>query len=674
MLTKKLLCIVSVLLIIGISLLVVLGNEQEKSPKSSVGVPEILHLGTYSVTLAWKSAQPEQGEVVYSPVGRKDMVRRVTEEITDTTLHEVRIPGLRPGTRYTYRVAGSKKRFQFQTKPDDADAFSFLVFFKIIPEKLNDLIFKQSPEFIYIIPRMTQKGSDPFASQRPYLQIFSPQGQDSRYLPQGPNDAPLKAWQLDWGGLRLITLPSLHMPQTFLQKTSSHSIGLILGHPLPSSLDVTKIKKTAFHARLKIYNAKNPQCPVAFVIAWGQRHNSFRVDDVTYLFLSGDASVLRCDVDVDAVRATFVDSGQEVVLKQPPIQEKITCEECRRLADKGAYLESVDAYRQFIKHHRNHYKIDDAYFAIAKLLDERLFQFKQAVQWYTHLVREYPQSALVPLAKQRLDYIQSYSDYDYQPLRQFLEIKIIELARTQRKSEEQKSLLDKVASVIKSYPKSNIAPVMQAWLASQLEDPNKSAKAYQTLQEKYPEHPSAREAPLKIGDIYYRAGQWTHALQWYQEAQEELPDLGKTIAAQIQRAKRNILRDRLAILAWSLCSILFLTALLRNRSCLTRRRWLPLVVGCLVYTTLLFFVAWLIYEQFNSLREIILLVSGIGMSAVLGAFVALQMSEPGSVNYGWVQLALKVSLGMVLGGCFFMSGFFLTLYHVYSHYLKVLGL
>lgn len=69
--------------------------------------PYLMHTTATSAVILWESAAPGIGRVEYGR--RPEALHRVTE-LAARTVHEVRLSGLRPGTRYAYRVVADGRR------------------------------------------------------------------------------------------------------------------------------------------------------------------------------------------------------------------------------------------------------------------------------------------------------------------------------------------------------------------------------------------------------------------------------------------------------------------------------------------------------------------------------------------------------------------------------------
>ena len=642
--------------------------------------PEVLNVSTSQATIAWLSETPYKGKVFYKPAGSNIKPLGVVETFGPSGQHEVVITGLRVSTRYTYWIGNSKNRFQFQTQPGPTGPFSFLLTAGNIGERMVSLVSSEVPEFVISLTEANQQ-TDYFSQVRPYIPIYGPDGVDSPFLrATGERKAvdSVGLWKLDWGGLRLIFADGSDKITTMLDAPAAHTLGVI-----SSTIEIDKeaIKQTELHSILVTHNKRMPARPVAFVAVVAKSEESVEIDGVQYFGIGAagkkaqgaDGIAVRVDVDVESVRAVFLDDGREVVLKSPPLKEKRTCTECRRLADKGAYEDSVKAYKDFIASHQGHFQISDAYFAIASIYDEKLFKFTEALQWYSRLLDEYPKGTLGPLARQRIKYLSTYCDYNYEPLVQFDRIRKIEFARKKHIAEERNKLLVQVESIIKKYPLSKLAPAMQYWLANQYRqiDPDKAVRAYRRLRDEYPNSPQAQEILIEIGETYYNAGRFHQAIEIYTKALTELPDHEKMIKAQISRSVRNIRRDKIALICWGVLALIAGLAILVKPIGIDTSRIGWAIVAFVVLELLLLFGAWLVREQFTSAGEMLLITFFFSAAASISPLISITFGKKVFVKADGV---LPAVIGNMTGMIFLVTAIYLTIYHVNVHYLIVAGM
>ena len=664
--------IILLIALVGIAVVLKRNNSAAFNVK-----PEVFNITTSQATIAWLSQERYKGTVYYISAGSEAPPLSAAETFGGSDRHEVVLTGLRSSTRYTYWIGSSKTRFQFQTQPAANNPFSFLAVWGDVYDRIVPLMRSESGEFIISLTPATDRKRDWFSDVRPYVPIYDLSGIDSPFLADSANknqSVSNNLWKLDWGGLRLIFIDRGAKPEKIaemLDVPSAHTIGII------TSLEFAGASFTdaKLNSILIDHNKQQPAHPAAFVMVIGGGEKNLEVDGVRYFSVNTakQNGALRVDVDTESVRAVFLDENREVALKQPPLKQKRTCEECRRLADKGAYEESVKAYKEFIETHKGGFQIDDAYFAIADIYDSKLFEFENALTWYRRLADEYPDGTLTPLANQRIKYISAYSDYDYKPLSGFERIKAVEYARKKDQPQQREKIFEDVKTLIKTYPDSNVAPVMQHWLANQyqLSDPNKAVEAYMALRKNYLNHPEAQEVMVEIGETYYDAGRYDEAINAYKQALVELPAMADTIKAQIGRSERNIRRVKIAYACWGIVVIIGSVAVLRKPRRIDTRNILWSAAAFMVLFALLSFGAWLIHEQFNSVKEMALIVFFFSVAGGLSALVSLKFTVGADSQS---QNILSVIKGVLAGTVFYLAGIFLAIYYIYVHYLIVIKL
>ena len=654
--------------------------------------PEVLNLTTSQVTIAWVSDKSYKGRVYYRPAASQADPLSATETFGASNQHEVVITALTPSRRYTYWIGESKTHFQFQTQPLPTTPFSFIMVWGDTSNRIMPLMMAEMPEFIVSLTAPVEKGADQFADVRPYLPIYGPQGPDSVFLrtiaePRAPE--PRRSWTLDWGGLRLVFLNQTTKLEKMLKAPAAHTFAVITRPAIltPSSeensgIDPNAIAKSTAHAILVAHNRRNPAQTAAFVGIIGQTDQTAEIDGIEYFAIpvaGSDSGAVRIDIDVESASAFFIDQDRTVALKKPPLMQKRTCEQCRRLADKGAYEQSVKAYEEFIATHQGHFQIDDAYFAIAEIYDEKLFRFTDALTWYKRLIDEYPAGTLTPLAGQRVKYLSRYSDYNFEPLVHFERIRKIEFAKQQGISERDK-LLHQVDSIITEYPDCKLAATMQYWLANQYRqaDADKAVHAYQKLKDKYPHHPQAEQVLMDIGQTYYQAERYKEAMAVYKEALSQLPALEDTINAQIARCRRNIRRVHAAMVCWAVAALVITKAVLVKPVGIGVGRIVLALPGFVVLVILLWFGAWLIKEQFSSPAEMLLLVTSFAAAAAVASVFSISLAEKIFLDHGGgarkPPRILSVATGTVTGLILFIAALYLAIYYINMHYLIVVGM
>jgi tetratricopeptide (TPR) repeat protein len=661
------------------------------TPDSEVVKPEISNVGTTHATISWLSSKSYKGNVFYKPTGTGTAPRSVQDSY-ESRQHEATVKGLKPSTRYSYWIGKNGKHFQFQTQPEAASPFSFMAVYGDVKEKIQSLMINEVFDFFLTLDPLAKSPAspDPFSEARAYVPVFNSKGIDSRILPGvQPGNKSGSGWTLDWGGLRLIFTGQLENLGKYLETQAPHTFGIVTTPQLvfnntevqteAQTDDETAIGTGKLHRRLLAHNQKNTDSPVSFVWVLGKNDTAREVDGIQYMSIpveraAGSAqkgAIIRIDVDIENIRAVYMDKQLEIQLRKPPLKGRRTCQECRRLADKGAYEESIKAYKEFIDNNRGHYQIDDAYFAIAEIYDEKLLTFPRALEWYRRLLKEYPSGSVTPLASQRIKYLENYSGHQFKPLKRFERIRKIEFSRQSAQPAQQEKMLQEVTVIIEDYPQCKLAPVMQHWIANRYRQLSleKAVAAYRKLKTDYPDSPESRDALIEIGETYYYAGQYEEAVEQLLLALNQNPQNEKTITPLIKRAKRNIRRDVLADMSRILLVIfVFLVTVVKPRG-LDLKRLKRIIPAVLLLAALYGFGAWLIHEQFKSNLEIILLSVLLALASGLSAFFSTQLANKlGKTPF------VRMITGSLTGILFYVLALYLIIYYVNVHYLVLVKL
>ena len=145
------------------------GAERAVAPGFVLG-PYLQFPTRESMTIMWETAKPGTSVVEYAtgvPLTHK------VEENKDATVHEVTLTGLKPGTKYVYRVTTTaadgttvtSEPFQFLTAPDEDAAFSFGIIGDTqknptVTGQIAKLIWERRPHFVIHCGDVVDNGPD----------------------------------------------------------------------------------------------------------------------------------------------------------------------------------------------------------------------------------------------------------------------------------------------------------------------------------------------------------------------------------------------------------------------------------------------------------------------------------------------------------------------------------
>lgn len=613
--------------------------------------PTIIQLNESQVTISWESNIPYTGKILYKVAGTKETPREITDKLGETTNHEVELTGLQPSTQYSYWVDGMQNKYNFTTKPVQDAVFSFIVTNNSEEEDYLSVLKSEAASFIISLNKNTTQALEKCAPYVPVFIVDKPQ------------------WIINWGGLHLTVLTK--NTEIDLNMAGNHTAGVFVFSEL---LGNNSIEESNLHLRLKAHNSQVGNTKVSFVGLINSKKEKEKIDGISYVGLAQGKGnnepgnyTFFVNVDIESTSAYFVSAEKEILLKEPPLQGKRTCQECRRLADKGAYEQSIKAYTEFIETNQGHYQVDDAYFAIAELYDNKLFQFQNALDWYNNLTDNFPESNLVPLVNQRIKYITKYNEANFEPLAAFEKVKTYEFAKAKNIQEEQVKVLEKLDKIIKQYPETRLAPVMKLWMANQYQliDVEKAVHIYNSIRIDYADFSTENEVSVKIGETYYKNEEWKKAYEIYTIVAQEYPELNETTSSQLRRIKRNLKRIQRNYISLSILIITFLVLLLLPKRGYKHPGWKTLTIMYIINFGVLFFFAWMYREEFASIKEMLLLIIAFTVSILLGVISAYTFSRKLIQNKPFLANLAGSALGILI----FLCGFYQGIYNIYEHYL-----
>lgn len=361
------------------------------------------------------------------------------------------------------------------------------------------------------------------------------------------------------------------------------------------------------------------------------------------------------------------------------LKPRLTCEDCRALADRGAFEESIKAYLAFIEVNQDHYQIDDAYHEVARIYDTKLFDFASAMPWYHKLMDDYPHSPLCQSARQRVDYLGKHSENGFAALAAFERIRLVEYARHREDPAALEALFEKLKAVLNDFPEAACAPEIRHWLASQYRslDVDRAVAAYKDLYARHPGHPQAREGLIESGDALYRHGRYPDAIAAYRYALARLPGAGKLIQPQIKRSERNLLRIHLMRYAWGLVAVLVFGAIFLPKPGVPMRHWRPAMGAAILLFMVIGGYGCIVQKQFPSPQVLFALAAGFSALPAAGFILSGALAGKllkATVKTGRPAPRHQLLAGLLLGVLFLLPGFYLIIYHVYPHYLVVFKL
>lgn len=680
---------INILLIIFLSCAFYQCKEKKQQESFSPGIAQV---SKNEVVIKWESMETYEGSISYQSAEKKEGRPSSGKDLHESSHHKIVINDLLPGTLYKYWLKNAKTQFTFQTAPENNNPFSFVIAGGDSSEDNTSLIASENCGFMLSVKGRHENAHK---TDNSYLPVFYLDGNNPDL---NQDSIPQAAWKLDWGNLRLVMinketdiLSFLNVPGNF-----NHLVGVIFNSGILNK-NIDEIRSSAFHQQIIRYNKTNvnscgcSKTAVAFVCIVNYPVKNFNLDGINYFSIPVTNKVSEnspiptsvvVNINDESASAYFPATDNELMLKMPPPHGSFTCTECGRLTKKGSYEESIKAYKSFIEKNRRLYQVDDAYFAIGQILDEKLFRFSEAQKWYQLVVDSFPEGTWAFKAKPRINYFVKYSDYNYEPLEKFERIKsryeesnenmMMGQQRTHKGiSPKKQKLLDKAEEIIKEYADCKVVPEITLWLAIQYEqsDIKKVLDYYANLQRKYPEFSKKNEVALKIAETYDNAKLYKDARTAYIKAKDELPQLSESINLQLKLVNKNITRINIKHISWLLAIIILLISILIKPFGIKSPRLKTLVItlSAFIYTFLIFFIILReeIIQMFNSYKEITLFFIAymllIPLSMIIAKTCTMKLCKE--------NIFLAKLFGGIIGMIFFVSVFYLIIYSIYERFL-----
>ena len=485
-----------ILLIAALTLLAFGGCKKE----ANVSDVRIEKLGPFVATVAFRSDVPAKFTIEY---GEGTIFDRSVSDTGETTDHKINITGLKPSTMYTYRIVSTGFSAAFRSGPGSDGAFDLMV----------------------LGPQSSACKTDVPDENRPDLLLLT-------------GDCP--------AGL------GKDEASVFTQKLSEgrkYELGKATIYAAPTAADLAKVPEARADRVQIVATSKLPQTvPANLTGAVVVSPEGFVYNETRQAWT--DATVAWIEVDAFEVAWAHGDGEQRqrsVIIEAPP-ETKKSCLYCDRLLESGRYEESIRWYRNFIEENKGH-EVEDAWFSIARILDEKLFRYRDAVEAYSDFLARFPGNRKATLARYRLDFLKGRSDHNFEPLRTF------EKAKAELVRDNPQPSIDSVEALLKKWPDANVAEDALFWLGNLLQEsaPDTAVDHFSTLIKRFPKSENGAMAAIAIGDIYYRDKKYNKAVAAYEQAAQIVPETYKiSIADKMRKSHRNIKREIARYGSWAL--------------------------------------------------------------------------------------------------------------------------
>ncbi len=562
------------------------------------------------MVLEWQSPEEEQYTLSY---GEGRLLDKKIQEEFATRQHRVVLTGLKPSTRYGYTIKGTGITRSFRSAPGTEGAFDLLLLHKDDPYCQTNELPERLPDIVLLETSCTGK-----------LATLA----DSLLVAELPKD---DARILDFGAARLILSRDATAALAEAKKTPDD-----FHHRLVVLPDVSKDREsdnnvTWLSPRLARHGTTE--------ITWNAKESAWlEIDTYEISWVQGEGK-----------------NHQRKVLVEAPPETRKSCLYCDRLLETGRYEESIDWYRNFIETNKNRHAVEDAAFTIARIYDEKLFQFAKALQEYEQFLKNSPSSRRATLARYRIDYLKRYNDNDFKPLQLF------EQAKALRDRENPEPTIERVNRLLQTYPDSAVVEEVLFWIGHLLEEsaPETAETYYRQLTERFPKGENAIMAAIATGDMAYRDKSYRKAIAAYKEAQKVATKKYRiAIQDKLRKSERNVWREAARYLFWGFFGFwLLLTILWRCRPAL-KDLW---IAGILAsgYVLLGGGYALIDFERARILVETLSVLFAASVLALLWNRALVRSGKLGSI--GAVAHIVTMTLAAI----------YLTLYHF--HYLYIFG-
>ncbi|MDP8223808.1 MAG: tetratricopeptide repeat protein [Candidatus Lernaella stagnicola] len=470
-------------------------------------------VGPFSATVAWESATPGRYDIAY---GEGTLFDRSVSETDAGTSHRINLTGLKPSTRYAYRFGEGGPTFRFRSAAGRGGAFDLVVLDAASPACGPAApLPTPAPDVVVVFGECSGVLAQHPAS---ILTIRGPQAHpvsfgDARIIVVDTPSAAAAALPPDADTRRLVVVPRL--PQ----------------------------------------DAPGEQTPVVL-----SPRGALTAERRVQWPASQDAWLEIDAFEIAQAGAEGDDRVRRVIVPAPPDSRK-SCLYCDRLLEAGRYEESIAWYQNFIRDNQNEHQVEDAFFTVARILDEKLFRFADALLAYDTFLARYSDSRRVPLAWYRGNYLRSRDDFDFQPLESF------ERAKAELVREDPDPAVEKVEAMLADFPHAAVGEDALFWLGNllQTDQPRRAVGYFQQLMERYPQSESAALAAIALGDIHYRANQNRAAIAAYERALETVPPKYHiSLQDKLRKAGRNVGREIARWTAWAILGVWLLLSLVRK--------------------------------------------------------------------------------------------------------------
>ena len=194
------------------------------------------------------------------------------------------------------------------------------------------------------------------------------------------------------------------------------------------------------------------------------------------------------------------------------------------------YLEkAIECYTEIVKEFSDYPFHEESLFRLGNILFFEKFDYRKVCDVYQKLLKRYPQSKWVTIAKERVELVRNNLTYPQALNDYILAEKYFEQGKYEKSIQ---SLLD----IIEKYPKSDLASEALYFLGDiyhfKLKDYGKAMDEYQNLIQKFPQNRFVANAQFKIGECCRKLEMWQEAIEAYKKFIKDYSQYGYSDYAQ----------------------------------------------------------------------------------------------------------------------------------------------
>ena len=194
------------------------------------------------------------------------------------------------------------------------------------------------------------------------------------------------------------------------------------------------------------------------------------------------------------------------------------------------YLEkAIECYAEIVKEFLDYPFHEESLFRLGNLLFFEKFEHRKVCDVYQKLLKRYPQSKWVTIAKERIELIRDNLTYPEALNDYILAEKYFEQGKYEKSIQ---NLLD----IIGKYPQSGLASEALYFLGDiyhfKLKDYDKAMDEYQNLIQKFPQNRFIANAQFKIGECCRKLEMWPEAIEAYKKFIKDYSQYGYSDYAQ----------------------------------------------------------------------------------------------------------------------------------------------